>query len=118
MKDWWCLRKKKASEIRDWIEEFEKTMNKTAVNQHLQFTVEIWTKEENSLTPTKEEIFQIVPNNKFPFLDMEISWSPEGDLQFGVFRKNGQQLKYVGKESTHTPGTIRAIPLGVLNCLR
>ena len=25
-------------------------------------------------------------------------------------------MKYVGKESTHTPGTLRAIPSGVLNC--
>ena len=44
-----------------------------------------------------------------------MSCAPEGDLQFGVFRKNGQQLKYVGKEITHTPSTLRAIPLGVLN---
>ena len=46
-----------------------------------------------------------------------MSWFPEGDLQFGVFRKKGQQLKYVGKESTHTPGTLRAIPSGVFNRL-
>ena len=48
---------------------------------------------------------------------MKISWSPEGDLQFGVFRKKGQKLNYVGQESTHTPGTLRAIPSGVLNRL-
>ena len=48
---------------------------------------------------------------------MKISWSPEKDLQFGVFRKKGQQLKYVGKERTHTPGTLRAIPSGVLHHL-
>ena len=46
-----------------------------------------------------------------------MSWSLEEDLQFGVLRKKGQQLKYVGKESTHTPGTLRAIPSGVLNHL-
>ena len=56
-------------------------------------------------------------NDKFQFLDMKMSWYTEGDLQFGVFRGNGQQLKYVGKESTHTPGTLRAIPSGVLNRL-
>ena len=54
---------------------------------------------------------------KFLFLDMKMRWPPEGDLQFGVFRKNKQQLKNVGKESTHTPGTLRAIPSGVLNRL-
>ena len=46
-----------------------------------------------------------------------MSWYPEGDLQFGFFRKKVQQLKYVGKESTYTPGTLRAIPFGVLNRL-
>ena len=48
---------------------------------------------------------------------MKMSWSPEGDLKFGVFRKNVKKLKYIGKESTHRPGTLHAIPLGVLNHL-
>ena len=74
-------------------------------------------KEENSPTPAKEKRDQIVMNDKFPFLDMKISWSPEGDLQFGVFREKGQQLKYVRQESTHTPSTLRAIPSRVLNRL-
>ena len=46
--------KKKAREIRDWLEEFQQTVNKAAGNQHLQFTTEIWTTEENSPTPAKE----------------------------------------------------------------
>ena len=62
-------------------------------------------------------INQIVTNDEFSFLDMKMSWSPEGDLQFGVFRNKEQQLKYVGKESTHTPSTFRAIPSGVLDRL-
>ena len=48
---------------------------------------------------------------------MKMSWSPEGDLQFGFFINKWQQLKYVSKESTHTPGTLRKIPYGVLNRL-
>ena len=36
-------------------------------------------------------------------------------MQFGVFREKGQQLKYAGKESTCTPGTLRGIPSGFLN---
>ena len=54
---------------------------------------------------------------EFPFLDMKMRWTTEGELNFSVFRKSGQQLKYVGKESTHTPGTLRVIPSGVLNRL-
>ena len=68
-------------------------------------------------TPEKEDRVQIVAKDEFPFLDMKMSWSPEGELQFGVFRKKVQQLKYVGKESTHAPGTLRAIPSGVFNRL-
>ena len=87
-------------------------MKKSAGNQHLQFTTEISTTEENFPTPAKQEKVQIVMNNEFPFLDMKKSWSPEGDLQFGVFRKKGQQLKYVGKETTHPPVILRTILIG------
>ena len=79
--------KRNSSKIRDWLEEFQQTVNKAVGNQHLQFTAEKWTKEENPPTPEKEKRVQIVTNNKFPFLDMKMSWSPEGDLKFGVFRK-------------------------------
>ena len=46
-----------------------------------------------------------------------MSWSPEGGLQFSVFKGKVKQLKYVGKGSTHASGTLRAISLGVLNRL-
>ena len=65
----------------------------------------------------KKDKVQIAANNEFPFLDMEMSWSPELDSQFGVFRKKGQQLKYVGTGSTHTTGTLRVILSSVLNHL-
>ena len=55
--------------------------------------------------------------DEFPFLDMKMQWTPECELNFSVFRKAGQQLKYVGKESIHTPGNLRAIPSGVFNRL-
>ena len=44
-------------------------------------------------------------------------WTPEGKLDFSVFIKAGQKLKYVRKESNHTPGTLSTIPSGVLNRL-
>ena len=46
-----------------------------------------------------------------------MNWYPEGDLQFEAFREKVQKLKYFGKENTHIPGTLRAIPSGVLNSL-
>ena len=109
--------KKETSEIKDWLGKFQQTVNLAAGNQHLKFTAEIWTDGKNPRTPEKEDRVQIVAKDEFPFLDMKMVWSPEGDLQFGVFIKKGQQLKYVGKESTHTPGTLRAIPSGVFNRL-
>ena len=81
--------KKKASEIKYWLEEFQQTVSTAAGNRHLQFTMEIWKNKANSLTPEKEDRVQIVTNNEFPFFDMKMSWSPEGDLQFRVFRKKG-----------------------------
>ena len=65
----------------------------------------------------KEDRVQIVTKDEIPFLDTRMRWTPEGELNFSVFRKAGQQLKYVGKESTHTPGTLRTILFGVLNRL-
>ena len=48
---------------------------------------------------------------------MNMIWYPKGGVQLGMFKKNIQKLKYIGKESTHTPGTLHATPLGVLNLL-
>ena len=45
--------KKKASEIKDWLEEFQQTVNMAAGNQHLKYTAEIWTDGVNSPTPQK-----------------------------------------------------------------
>ena len=50
--------------------------------------------DTNLTLPEKEDKAEIGTNNKFPFLDMKMSWSLEGDLQFSVFRKKGHQLKY------------------------
>ena len=72
--------KEKASEIKDWLEEFQKTVNTAAGNQHLQLTAEIWTNEAKLPTPAKEDRVQIATNDEFPFMDMKTSWYPEGDL--------------------------------------
>ena len=48
---------------------------------------------------------------------MKLSWYWGGHLQFSVFGRKGQQLKYVEKENTQTPVTIRVIPSGFMNPL-
>ena len=65
----------------------------------------------------KKEKAQIVTNEKFPFLCMKMSWYLVGDLQFGLLSIKGHRLKYVGKVSIHTPGTLHAIPSILLNGL-
>ena len=92
-------------------------MDKAAGNQHLQFNAEIWKPDENPPPQVKGDRFQVVTKVKFPFLDMKMRWTPEGEIIFSVFRKTGKQLKYVVKESTYTPGTLRAIPSGDINRL-
>ena len=82
--------KKIVQEIKDWLVEFQQTVDKAGGNQHLQFTKEICTNDKNPPPSAKEDRVQIVTNDKFPFFDMKMSWSPEGDLQFGVFRKKAQ----------------------------
>ena len=80
---------KKANEIKYLLEKFHQKVKTAAGNQHLQFTAEIWTNKANHPTPEKEDRVQIVKNNEFPFLDMKMICPPEGDLQFGLFRKKG-----------------------------
>ena len=108
---------KSIQEIKYWLDEFQQTVDKASGKQHLQFTAEIW-RNDTDLPPSAEkDKVQMVVNDEFPFLDMKISWSPEGDLKYGLFRKKGNQLKYVGTISTPTPSTLRVIPSGLLNCL-
>ena len=96
--------KKSVREIKVWLDEFQQRVDKAGGNQHLQFTAEIWKPDENPPPPqAKEERVQTVTKYEFPFLDMKMKWTLEGELNFSVFRKSGQQLKYLGKESTqHT----------------
>ena len=72
--------KKETSEIKYWLEKFQRTVNFAAGNQHLKFTAEIWTDGANPPTPEKEDRVQIVTKDEPPFLDMKMSWSPEGGL--------------------------------------
>ena len=79
--------KKSVREIKDWLDEFQKTVDKAAGNQHLQFTAEIWRPDENSPPQAKEDRVQTVTKDESPFLDMKMKWTPEGELNFSVFRK-------------------------------
>ena len=68
--------KNKASEIKDWLEEFQQTVNTAAVNQHLNFTAEIWTDRANSPIPEKEDQVQNRDKQRIPFLRYEYELVP------------------------------------------
>ena len=39
--------KKSVKEIKDWLDEFQQTVDKAAGNQNLQFTAKIWKPDDN-----------------------------------------------------------------------
>ena len=68
------------------MKDFQQTVNTAAGNRHLEFTAKIWTNEANFPTPKKEYRVQIMMDNEFPFLDMKMRCSPEGDMQIWSFQ--------------------------------
>ena len=64
--------KKILQEILNWFAEFQQTVYKASDNQHLQFTAEIQTNDENLNLPEKRDKVQIVNKKEIPFLDMKM----------------------------------------------
>ena len=100
------------AEIGDWLSVFQGAVNDVAGNDKLLFTAEVWTPGEEKAPKVRGKVGAKTADC-FPFLDMELSWSDEGILQFGVHLKPNQQLKYLNAGSAHTPGCFKAITTGV-----
>ena len=102
-----------------WRTEFQTAVNQIVDGDYLTFTCSVW------LDQTRREIPENQYDNKvtvetgpaFPYLDMELFWSPDNELQFRVHLKPNQELKYLNKGSVHTGACFRAIPAGVCNRL-
>ncbi len=102
-------------EIGQWLDTFQERVNQVTGYKGLVFTVSIWRQSwDNKPTHPKAEIHK---SSFFPFLDMKMSWSEEGDLRFGVYLKPGQQLKYLNNVSTHPNHCFKAITKGVFGRL-
>eukprot|EP00957_Ditylum_brightwellii_P184114 14023983-Ditylum_brightwellii.AAC.1 len=55
----------------------------------------------------------VIHDIEFLFLDMWMHWDGEsGEMQFLVFRKPNQALKYVDRHSMHRPTTFKSIANG------
>jgi hypothetical protein len=86
-------------EISQWLETFQERVNQVTGYEGLVFTVSIW-RQGGDVKPTHPKA-EIHKSSVFPFLDMKMSWSEEGELRFGVYLKPGQQLKYLNNISTY-----------------
>eukprot|EP00957_Ditylum_brightwellii_P169696 12916163-Ditylum_brightwellii.AAC.1 len=51
----------------------------------------------------KDRKTKTVEDKIFPFLDMAMTWNDNKKLNFGVYRKPKQELKYVDTSNTHRP---------------
>ena len=52
-----------------WLVEYQQTVYKSAGNQNVQFTVDIWKNDVNLPSSANKDKVQILTYNKFPFLD-------------------------------------------------
>ena len=85
---------------------------KKAGNKFLQFTASIWGANKDDSSISKK--VSVHKSETFPYLDMELSWAPDGSLRFGVHLKPNQHLKYLNRGSSHTTSVFKVIPDGVL----
>ena len=79
----------------------------------IEFKVVLWGDDDGF----QSEIMGVHTDPTFPFLDMEMSWSTDEDLQFKVHLKPHQTLRYLNRFSCHRHSTFADIPEGVFTRL-
>eukprot|EP00957_Ditylum_brightwellii_P156423 11905129-Ditylum_brightwellii.AAC.1 len=86
---------------------------------YLQFTTGMWYSSAQHQTHYEEDLPThnpdlpwvalsddktiVIEKEVFPFFDMALLWDNDRKLQFGVYSKPKQALKYVDMDSTHRP---------------
>ena len=105
-----------AKEINTWLKSFQWRVNTICNNTELNFTCDLW--DPKSLQKT-DELLDITINSEehFPYLDLEMFWNLNDNLQFLVHQRKNQQLKYLNASSNHTRVGTEAIPSCVFNRL-
>ena len=98
--------------LSDWLLKFQREIERIAGNEFLKFTAVIWKPDEHMETELDPAV-QVCTDSYLPYLDTEIFWNSNLNLQFRVHLKPNQQLKYLNRGSSHTPGCFKAIPTGV-----
>jgi hypothetical protein len=103
------------SKVAKWLGILQARVNNLADSKFLEFTMEVWGNDRDD--GRKYKAVGTTNKDYFLFLDMEMYWSPEGNLQFRVHLKENQVLKYLNHGSTHTDACFAAIPTGVMKRL-
>jgi hypothetical protein len=70
---------------------FQDRVNNLAGSEFLEFTADVWGKNKDD--GRKHRAVDATNKDYFLFLDMEMYWSTEGNLQFKVHLKENQILK-------------------------
>jgi len=75
----------------------------------------MWLDKSRREMPTEQNDHKISieTGNFFPYLDTELVWATNGNLQFRVHLKPNQQLKHLKADSIRTKACFKAIPSGV-----
>jgi hypothetical protein len=79
------------ADVEHWLSTFQGAINNKAGNVKLSFMAEVWTTGEEGTMMVGEKVGTEAAD-RFPFLDIELSWDDEGILKFGVHMKPNQQL--------------------------
>jgi hypothetical protein len=103
------------SEMAEWLGTFQTRVDEIAESNFLKFTAEVWGRDKDD--GRKYKSVTVRDGDSFPFLDMEMYWSPDDELQFRVHMKENQALKYLNRGSAHRESCFAAIPTGVLKRL-
>ena len=106
--------KKKRDVIR-WLGRFQKRVNELTNSNRLQFTAEVWGQDKRDRSISKT--VKVDCGKYFAYLDTKMSWNQDDELQFGVYMKENQNLKYLNKGSIHRKSCFDAIPQGVMGRL-
>ena len=106
-------------EIQRWLKTFQLRVFDICGSEDLIFTSEIWMPTEETKATTKKisKTISTVYAKYFPYLDMEVFWNNDDELNFKVHMKENQKLKYLNRDSTHRNSCFKAIPWGVFGRL-
>jgi hypothetical protein len=68
------------SEVAEWLRKFQERVDELAESKFLKFMMVIWGKDKEDRR--KHNNVSVNRCDYFPYLDMEMYWSDEGDLRF------------------------------------